>query len=76
MFVRNYEKEALEFEAMDKREAQKIIKILLECDGGCEYCAAEQVKLFCEEFPDYIQEAKGAFLEKFGKELDKLEQKE
>lgn len=61
---------------MDKREAEKIIEVLLECDGGCEYCAAKQVKLFCKEFPDYIQEAKEAFLEKFGKELDKLEQKE
>ena len=61
---------------MDKREAQKIIKILLESDGGCKYCAAEQVKLFCEEFPDYMQEAQGAFLEKFGKHFDRLEKKE
>jgi len=59
---------------MNKEEAQRVIKILLECDGGCEYCAAEQVKLFCEEFPDYTEEAKRAFLEKFGKELDKLGQ--
>jgi hypothetical protein len=60
---------------MDKREVEKIIKILLECDGGCEYCAAEQVKLFCQEFPDYAQEAKKAFVEKFGKDLDKVREK-
>lgn len=60
---------------MNTREAQKVIKILLECDGGCEYCAAMQIKLFCKEFPDYIKEAKGAFFEKFGEELEKLEQK-
>lgn len=28
---------------MDKREVQTILKILLQCDGGCEYCAAEQI---------------------------------
>jgi len=61
---------------MDNREAEKIIRILLACDGGCEYCAAEQISLFCNEFPEYTQEAKKSFLEKFGKELDKLEQKE
>ena len=58
---------------MDKRDAQKIIKIMLECDGGCEYCAAEQIKLFCEEFPDYIQEAKDAFLERFGSDIGEFE---
>jgi hypothetical protein len=62
---------------MDKREAQKVIEILLECDGGCAYCAAEQIKLFCQEFPTYMQEAKEGFLEKFSsKELDKIEQRE
>lgn len=61
---------------MDKREAQKIIGILLQCDGGCEYCVADQVNLFCEEFPDHSLEAKEAFLEKFGKELHQLGQKE
>lgn len=61
---------------MDKQETQKIIKILLECDGSCEYCAAGQITRFCEEFPAYQQEAKEAFLEKFGKELAEIEREE
>jgi len=56
----------------DKRGAQKIIRILLECDGGSEYWAAEQVRQFCNDLPDYSQEARAASLEKFGKELDRL----
>lgn len=60
---------------MDKQEVQKVIRILLECDGGCEYCAAGQIKLFCAEFPEYKQEAGEAYLEKFSKNLDMLEQK-
>jgi len=61
---------------MDKQEAQKVIKILLECDGGCEYCVVEQLRLFCRAFPDHIRETKEAFLEKYGKEFNKLEKKE
>jgi len=38
--------------------------------GGCEYCVASLLKLFCKEFPDYIQQARKAFKERFGKELD------
>ena len=60
---------------MDKQEVQKIIRILLECDGGCEYCAAEQIRLFCAEFPECKQEAKKAYFEKIGRDLDRLEQK-
>ena len=58
---------------MNKKEAEKVIKILLECDGECEYCTAHLLKLFCKEFPDYIQEAKKAFQEKFGKELARFQ---
>ena len=57
---------------MNKEEAKKVIKILPECDGGCEYCVASLLKLFCREFPDYIQSAKKAFNKRFGKELDKV----
>ncbi len=59
---------------MDKREAQRVIKILLECDGGCEYCAARQIRLFCEEFPEYLQEAKKVYFAQFGKEFEKAYQ--
>jgi hypothetical protein len=33
--------------------AEKVIKILLTADGGCEYCVASLLKLFCKEFPEY-----------------------
>jgi len=55
---------------MNKEETERVIKILLECDGGCEYCIAHLLNLFCKEFPDYEQIAKNAFQERFGKEPD------
>jgi len=45
---------------MDKEEAEKIINILLKCDGGCEYCV---LKLFCKEFPEYAELTQNIFLE-------------
>jgi len=35
---------------MNKKEAEKVIEILLKCDGGCEYCVADLIKLFCNSF--------------------------
>jgi len=50
--------------------AEKVIKILLECDGGCEYCVSSLLKLFSEKFPQYRNLAKEAFRDKFDKELE------
>jgi len=58
---------------MKKEEAEEVIKIMLEADGGCEYCVSDLLKLFCKEFPEYIEPAKMAFQERFGKELDCFE---
>jgi len=55
---------------MNKEEAKRVINILLQCDGGCEYCVSDLLKLFCKEFSDYEQFAKNAFKEKFSKELN------
>ena len=55
---------------MKEEEAEKVIKIMLECDGGCEYCVSQLLKLFCKEFPEHIELANQAFQEKFDKELD------
>jgi hypothetical protein len=55
---------------MNKEEAEEVIKLLLECDGGCEYCVSHLLKLFCKEFAAHIEAAKKAFKEKFDKELD------
>jgi len=38
---------------MNREIAEKVIKILLTADGGCEYCVASLLRLFCKEFPEY-----------------------
>jgi len=58
---------------MNKEEAGNVIKILLECDGGCVHCVSHLLKLFCKDFPVHIELAKKAFKEKFNKELDCFE---
>lgn len=57
---------------MNKDNAEKVIEILLECDGGCEYCVSSLLKLFGGKFPEHFTLAKKAFRGKFGKELDDL----
>jgi len=53
---------------MDRKEAEKVIKILLTADGGCEYCVSDLLKLFCKEFPEFRKLTEKAFKETFGKE--------
>lgn len=55
---------------MEKIEVQKLIRILLQCDGGCEYCVSTLLKLFIDEFPEYKELSEKAFREKFGEELE------
>ena len=38
---------------MTKPEAEKIIKILMEADGGCPSCTQTLIELFVEQFPEY-----------------------
>ncbi|RKY88221.1 hypothetical protein DRQ09_03215 [candidate division KSB1 bacterium] len=57
---------------MNEEEAEKVIKILLKCDGGCEYCVSSLLKIFCKEFPEYMQVAEKAFKETFGKEIQEV----
>jgi len=54
---------------MNREIAEKVIKILLTADGGCEYCVASLLKLFCKEFPEYKELAEDAFENTFGKKL-------
>lgn len=60
---------------MDKQEAEKIIKILLTADGGCEYCSASLIKLFCKQFPDFRPLAEESFNKKFGLNIKDLTEK-
>jgi len=55
---------------MKKEEGEDIIKIMLSADGGCKYCVADLLQLFCTEFPDYKELAKKAFRDKFGVKLE------
>lgn len=55
---------------MRKEEAEKVIEIILECDGGCEYCVSSLLRLFGDKFPKYRSLTKTAFKDKFGKELE------
>lgn len=55
---------------MIKEEAEEVIKIILQCDGGCEYCVSSQLELFNDKFPEYQAIAKSAFKEKFGVALE------
>lgn len=55
---------------MKKEEAEEIIKIILQCDGGCEYCVSGLLKLFGDKFPEHESIAKSAFKEKFGTKLE------
>lgn len=55
---------------MRKEDAEKVIKILLECDGGCKYCVSSLLNLFIANFNEYKYIAKKAFSDKFGIDLE------
>jgi hypothetical protein len=55
---------------MRKDEAEKVIKIILECDGGCKYCVSRLLNLFLSNFNEYKYIAKKAFKDKFGIDLE------
>lgn len=55
---------------MNREEAEKVIRILLTADGGCEYCAKNLLSLFCKEFPKFRQLAEDIFKTTFGKTPD------
>lgn len=54
---------------IEQEFAEKVIKILLTADGGCEYCVSSLLDLFCKEFPEYRGFAEKAFEKSFGKKL-------
>jgi len=55
---------------MRKDEAEKVIDIILECDGGCKYCVSSLLNLFLASFNEYEHIAKKAFKDKFGIDLE------
>lgn len=62
---------------MKKEEAEKVIRIMLSADGGCEYCVSNLLRLFSIEFPEHKELAKTAFKDEFRIEFeDFLKEKE
>lgn len=55
---------------MDRIEAEKIMRILLTADGGCEYCVSDLLNLFCKEFPEFRKMAEDIFKQTFKKNLN------
>jgi len=55
---------------MKKDDAEAVLEILLTADGGCKYCAANLLTLFCKKFPELKELAEKAFNDKFGTDLE------
>jgi len=54
----------------EREMAEHILEIILQCDGGCEYCVSSLLELFSDKFPEYGSIAKLAFKDKFGIALE------
>ena len=48
---------------MDKETAKKVLEIMLNADGGCEYCVRELYLKFIKEFPEYSYLARKIYRE-------------
>jgi len=48
---------------MDKETAKKVLEIMLNADGGCEYCVRELYLKFIKEFPEYSYLARKMYKE-------------
>jgi len=57
---------------MTKEEAERVIRILLTADGGCQYCARDLLTSFCEEFPEFKELAEDIFKTIFTKIPDNI----
>lgn len=55
---------------MNRKEAERVVRILLTADGGCEYCVSSLLMRFCEDFPEFRELAEEAFRNRFGVELE------
>lgn len=47
---------------MTRDVAEKVIRIMLQADGGCPECGARLLRLFMAAFPDYEGMAREAYL--------------
>ena len=56
---------------MDRKEAEKVLKIMLNADGGCVYCVRDLFNRFIREFNEFKELAKNIFREEFDEDLEK-----
>ena len=54
---------------MDKETAKKVLEIMLNADGGCEFCVRKLYLQFIKEFPQYSYLARKLYRETFNQEL-------
>jgi len=54
---------------MNKETAKKVLEIMLNADGGCEYCVRELYLKFIKEFPEYSYLVRKIYRENFNQEL-------
>jgi hypothetical protein len=54
---------------MDEEEAKKVVRILFDADGGCQYCVTSLANQFILAFPEYKYLTVKMFKEVFEEEL-------
>ncbi len=55
---------------MNKDEAERILKILLQADGGCVYCVSNLCKKFIKKFPEYSNLTNEFFEKEFEQKIN------
>ena len=50
---------------MKIEEAKKVMRIMLDADGGCQYCSASLIRTFVTNFPQFKDYAEDVYHEEF-----------
>lgn len=56
---------------MSKEDADKVIAIMMKADGGCPVCVKSQLLYFIDEFPQFKDAARKAYMAEFDEELQR-----
>jgi hypothetical protein len=59
---------------MTKSEVQKVITLLLACDGGCIVCCTKLIRAFKRLFPQHAELAEEMFRKDFGCGTDEADE--
>lgn len=55
---------------MDRREAERVIQIMLQADGGCPACVGALLCYFMARWPDHEGLAREMYMNEFGAPLE------